>query len=300
MLVLKIVYNKEMDFAKELQNMKDSFDSKNISIGIVEMEEGSSRIIKIMCDDTICNNAISDKIYLYVSNILFNVVIEEYRKKELYDYITENYFFLKQEEILDIEKNIIDVLEMRDRPSEEIFIYCYNKMHSIIDKIKSCIGENETINFNGFITFRMRELREDVESIVDKIIEKYIIDKEYEEFIRLLKYFVEIQECKMEEIRIKITSCGLYVVEDQDGNDMLKVYFKELADTELNIVDANIEDILISGLITSVPNKIKIYGYENCNNKEFIRTLENVFEDRIIFCENSDKYKISKNKVLTE
>lgn len=300
MLVLKIVYNKEMDFAKELQDMKNSFDSKNISIGIVEMEEGSSRIVKIMCDDSTYNSNISEKIFLYVSNILFNVVVVEYRKKELYDYITENYFFLKQEEILDIEQNIIDVLETREKPSEEIFIYCYNMIHSIIDKIKSCVSENDTINFNGFITFRMRELREDIESIVDKIIEKYIIDKEYEEFIRLLKYFVDIQECKIDEVRIKITSCGLYIVEDQDGNDMLKVYLKELADTELNIVDANVEDILISGLITSVPKKIKIYGYDNCNNKEFLRTLEQVFEDRIIFCENTDKYKLSKNKVLTE
>ena len=36
----------------------------------------------------------------------------------------------------------------------------------------------------------MRELREDIEFIIDKV-EKYMVEKEYTEFIKLLKYFVK-------------------------------------------------------------------------------------------------------------
>ena len=35
----------------------------------------------------------------------------------------------------------------------------------------------------------MRELREDIEEIIDKVVEKYMVEKEYKEFIRLLKIF---------------------------------------------------------------------------------------------------------------
>ena len=49
-------------------------------------------------------------IYLYISNILYNIVIEKYRKKELFNFLTETYFFLKQEEILEVEEMIMKVL----------------------------------------------------------------------------------------------------------------------------------------------------------------------------------------------
>ena len=58
------------------------------------------------------------------------------------------------------------------------------------------------------------------------------------------------------------------------------------------------EDILISGLITSAPKNITIYGKENCTNKEFLDTIENVFGDKVTFQEyGSDLSKkiIAKN-----
>ncbi len=50
----------------------------------------------------------------------------------------------------------------------------------------------------------MKELRSNIEIIIDRIIENYIIDKEYEEFIRLLKYFVNIQDSKLQEVNLTI------------------------------------------------------------------------------------------------
>ena len=64
--------------------------------------------------------------------------------------------------------------------------------NEIIDKIKVCIEENNEFNINGFLLFRMKDLRLNIEVLIDRVIENYIIDKEYEEFIRLLKYFVNI------------------------------------------------------------------------------------------------------------
>ena len=69
-----------------------------------------------------------------------------------------------------------------------------NKMNSIIEKIKIVLEENSEINIDGFIRFRMKELREDVDSIVNNIIESYMVEKEYQEFVKLLKYFVDIQD----------------------------------------------------------------------------------------------------------
>lgn len=303
MLVLKLAYCDEFDFFKELHELKEILKKKNITIGIVENIEGDTHIIKVICNDEDYDERLFRRINLYISNILYKLVIKEYRKKEMFQFLTETYFFLKQEEILIIEDNIIKVLSMLEKPEEDIFIFCYNKINTIIEKIEECIEENREININGFIRFRMKELREDIESIIDKVVEKYIVEKEYEEFIRLLRYFVEIQDSKIDEANIYIKPFGVYNIEDDKGEDIFSLFLKELSDSELNIVDANIEDIVISGLITNVPKKINIYGYDNCSNKEFIRTIENVFGDRVEMrsnCEKNNSNKNNYNKVLTE
>lgn len=54
------------------------------------------------------------------------------------------------------------------------------------------------------------------------------------------------------------------------------------------------EDILISGLITNAPKNINIYGKENCDNKEFLDTIEKVFESKVAFYKSSEEYKGEK------
>ena len=178
---------------------------------------------------------------------------------------------------------------MQEKPNNDILIYCYNKINNIVGKISQCIDENREINVNGFIRFRMKELRNDIESIIDKIVEKYMIEKEYEEFIKLLQYFVDIQESKIDEVNIKIEPMGVYIVTDKEGKDIFSMFLKELTESELQIVDANIEDILISGLITNVPKNIIIHGKNNSTNKEFIKTIVSVFGNRVKFIERNEK-----------
>ena len=46
-----------------------------------------------------------------------------------------------------------------------------NRKNNIINKIISCLKENDEININGFITFRMRRIEEDIDFIIDKVVE---------------------------------------------------------------------------------------------------------------------------------
>ena len=117
-------------------------------------------------------------------------------------------------------------------------------------------------------------------NIIDKVVEDYMIEKEYNEFIKLLKYFVDIQDCKLEEVNIIVQRNGSYEVKDSKGLDIFKDFLNEITDiAEEGII--NIEDIIISGLITNAPKKIKIYNEEYCINKEFIQTIKSVFGERV-------------------
>ena len=116
--------------------------------------------------------------------------------------------------------------------------------------------------------------------------------------MKLLKYFVDIQECKIEEIKIYIDERNNYIVKDGFGKDLYKDFVVQLAGDVSNL-NINVEDILISGLITSSPRKITIYGTDNCSNKEFINTINSVFGDKVESygqcCEISNKKILTKN-----
>lgn len=283
MLVLRLVYNSDLDFVGEIQELRSILKKKDIKIGIVESVELDSHIIKILCDDNSYNERVKEIINLYISNVLYKIVLEEYKEKEMFDYLTENYFFLKQDEIIEIEELVMKILLGNESLNFDNLVYCMNKINSIIDKIKSCLEENSEININGFIRFRMKELREDIENIIDKVIESYMVEKEYKEFIKLLKYFVEIQESKIEEVNIVIDEGGNYSIIDSNKNDIFNEFMKELIECKVD-GDVKMEDIIISGLITNAPQRVIIHGKQNCINKEFIDTIENVFENKVNFC----------------
>ena len=94
MIVLNLRRNDDLDFVRELQELRDILKKKSITIGLVESFEGDTHSIKVICDEKCYNEKVKNTLYLYISNILYNIVLEQYRKKEMFEFLVENYFFL--------------------------------------------------------------------------------------------------------------------------------------------------------------------------------------------------------------
>jgi putative sporulation protein YtxC len=284
MLMLTLVCDDdESELVNEIAQIKSYFKDKNIVIGFSESISGNTHFIKIFCSDDDYNKRTINTFNLYIANILYKMVIKKFKNRELYEIISDTYFFLKNDEISDVIELSMKALKGEGTIIDERNVYCINRKNNIIEKIVQCIKENSEINIKGFITFRMKELLEDLEAIVDKVIEGYMIEKEYSEFIRLLKYFVEVQESKIEEINIIVESDGRYKIQDKSGNDIFDEFLGELCDNRLKN-KASMDDMIISGLIANSPEVIKIHCVENCRNKELIETIKGVFVNRVIFC----------------
>ncbi|WP_160671559.1 putative sporulation protein YtxC [Clostridium sp. C8-1-8] len=296
MLLLKLAYEGEQYFIEDIQSIRNILKEKNITIGISESIENNTHFVKIFCDDDDYNDRLKSIIYLYISNILYKVVIDVFKKREMFEYLTDTYFFLKHDELLEVEEDIMNVLNLKEAISDETSIYCINRINTIIENIRECIEENEEININGFITFRMKELIGEIERVIDKVVEKYMVEKEYKEFIKLLKYFVDIQESRIEEVNLIIESNGEYRITDSYGADIFQDFISDLSECKIGN-NVNVEDVIISGLITNSPNKIVIHNSKMCLNKEFLDTIENVFGERVTYCNeckicNRNKIKI--------
>ncbi|KEI01652.1 putative sporulation protein YtxC [Clostridium botulinum] len=296
MLLLTIICDDKEDIVDGLNEMKRYFEEKNFMLGISESMSSGLHFIKIFCSEIELSSKLKNKFSLYIANIIYNIVVKEFYREEMYSYLTDSYFFLKYEEMQEVINRSIEILSNSEKITDEDTIYCMNKKNDIIDKIKECIDENDTINIRGFITFRMKELRKDFECIVSKVVEKYMAKKEYDEFIKLLKYFVDVQESKIKELNIIIQDDGSYLIQDENKKDMMEDMFKELSGIN-STQDVEDDDLIISGLITYCPENIIIYNKENSKNKEMINTIEEVFKGRVKFCEESKNCNKVKNTI---
>lgn len=287
MLLVKIAYNNEQNFIDDIQGMKEILKNKGIRIAISEFMENETHFIKIFCDETQDAEKIRPKVLAYIANIIYRIIIDNYRKDELLDYLTENYFFLKHSEILEVDKKIKAVLKEEESITSERHLQCVNNITKIENIINEFIREDNFINIEGFIRFRLKPIRPIIEDIIDKVVEDYMVEKEYNEFINLLKYFVDIQESKIDTVNIYINEKGEYIVKDREGKDLLKNFKTDLLENKES-TNVNAEDIIISGLITNAPKTIHIYNREFCIHEEFLKTITSVFRERVDFTESKN------------
>ncbi|KOA20226.1 YtxC-like family protein [Clostridium homopropionicum DSM 5847] len=297
MLLLTIVFEKDyQDIVDELRQMKEYFDEKDTFIGISESLELDTHFIKIFCSDKDYSTKLVNKFNLYISNIIYKIVIKEFCYDEIYHYLVDTYFFLRYDELKEISNRTLEILRNEEVINDEDMVYCLNKKNAIINKIKACVEENKEINIKGFITFRLKELKGELEAVIDRVVEKFMAEKEYNEFIKLLKYFVEVQESKIDLINIVITSDGNYIIKDREGKDIMDQLLSDLSDARYSD-SITVEDLIISGLITYCPERIIIHNRKNSKNKEVIDTITKVFEERVEFCHDCKMCKKVKNIV---
>jgi putative sporulation protein YtxC len=300
MLLLTVVYNSSMEcIIEEIKDIIECFEHKKVTLGISESIIEDTHFIKIFCcDDNLNDNSV--KLFnLHIANMLYKLVITEFCKKEVNSFLAETYFFLRYDEIKQIKPNIQEALLSEGAISNPGMVYYINKKNSIIDKIARCIEENNEINISGFLTFRTKELKQDLECIVDKVVEEYMVEKEYNEFIKLLKYFVDVQESKVDEVNILIEKNGSYYLRDEEGNDLVGNMIMELPEVKFDCKE-NQEELIISTLITTAPKKIVIHCSEYCKNKELLQTINKVFVNRVTYCDKCTECEKIKNGVTVQ
>lgn len=288
MILLSVGYSKKnRDIYDKLNELCKFFKDKEINIAMAESDVGNMHYVKCILKDT--ENDIKlfynsrELFYSYSSNAIYDFISTEYITELLEKLLRENYSYLSYNDLGDIRKRCIEVVAGSGIFTTQGLLYCINCKNNILKKIDEYLQESSEIILDGFITFRLKDLNEELTELVEKIIEEYVIEKEYSEFIKLLKYFVDIQESKYEVVNIIINSEGDYVIEDGNSNNITEDFF---ADFNIDNIkgEVNKHDILVSALITCAPNKIVVHGMINAQNQEVMDTIKNIFMEKLSFC----------------
>lgn len=226
------------------------------------------------------NDSIKNKIVDTVSTI----IIEEYENKLLSKLINQNYCYFNTPERRNIYKKAVNYVEN----DNDFITTLLSKRRSelISEKLNEYLQTTNQIILDGFINFRLKEYQNELEDIIDKAVDDFLVEKEYKEFIKLLKYFVAIQKPKHDVIHI-LAKKNRYHIYDEDKNEITSQCSKEfISDSKEEVI--NTDDLLISSLISISPRKIYIHKKENIKNIELLTTINSVFSKNVIVCSNCE------------
>ena len=210
----------------------------------------------------------------FLSELIAEVVLEFYEEKLLKQMLNYNYFYFDEYERLCICENCFNIMENE----EEMEIK--NREEIIEDSVFSYVEEKKSMILDGFVYFRLKEYFSYLDNVIDTAVNQFIIEKEYNEFINLLRIYVDSKKTECELLHL------IYI----NGESILLDNNKNIVSVSDNIFNAKYlsdisfssNDFALNTLLTLLPAKIEIHliGEED----EFINTIKLIFENKVSIC----------------
>jgi putative sporulation protein YtxC len=164
----------------------------------------------------------------------------------------------------------------------------FGRKSRIASRILGYIEDAPQLVVEGFITFWMQDYLTEIKFAVEVAIEELRNEKEYNDFVNLLRYFVETQPPKIQEVNLLMSSNGVFYLWDSAGSKIddnyIEYYLEDMLFEEIDL-----DDVLVSILVTIAPRRIVIHENNPLPSKESVTMIRNVFQDRIVTCQGCER-----------
>lgn len=226
-----------------------------------------------------------DSIELFYSKLadaLSNTVISCCEKNIIRKIINSNYFYFN-----DIEKkNIFDTaIESLSDASEQ---FSDRNKPLFIAFLKYIIC-NKSIILDGFLNFRVKDYLVILDEAVDYSVNKFLIEREYNEFVNVLKSYIKSKKSNTSIVHLVYKNEESILLDEyQNYIDTKDTMFET---KYLSDISFSSNDYALNTLLTLLPERIYIHMVSN-DEDEFINTLKLIFENRICICNDCNICKI--------
>lgn len=161
------------------------------------------------------------------------------------------------------------------------------QFREVSNTVEACLQQNGFVNVEGIMAFRLGSYRTELKETVDYAVDEYLMDKQYQEFISLLKYFVYIQQVKIPSVHVLHRGGSEFELLDDKLEALEPIKSEGGITFETLEKELNFEDLIVSSLITMAPERI--YIHTQSPDTQVIRTIRQIFEDRVILCDSIAK-----------
>ena len=134
-----------------------------------------------------------------------------------------------------------------------------------------------------------------LENIVDEAVNTFIIEKEYLEFVSLLKMYINSQNSNCEIVHLIYNNENSILLDENKNiinisDDIFKAKY-------LSDITFSSNDYALNSLLTLIPKKIYIHLIDSVID-EFIQTIGLIFENRTEICTDCNICKLYKNNKI--
>lgn len=213
-----------------------------------------------------------DEFISFVAELIYQAIIEFYEEKIIIRIINNNYFYFDNEEKKIILENCREFCKIELDEKKEI----------LYQAIKTYIEENKAIVLDGIINFRIQEYIKLLDNIADMAVNQYIIEKEYTEFINLLRTYVNTTKSRAKLLHL-IYINGESILLDEEKN--IVPLSEDIFNAKyLSDITFSSNDYALNTILNILPQKLDIHIINE--EDEFINTLKLIFENRIYICKD--------------
>jgi putative sporulation protein YtxC len=260
-------------------------EEEGLSVSIHESERGNLHLLGCRLDAhrRLGQTEAVESFQHYVANALSDVIINDWERNLLRKMIKTGYYYFSEQEqdaVYDYAKR---GLSGRHGGKEDEVLYKINRKGRVLERLLEYLKQNTELVVEGFVTFRLQDYLSELEEAVDQAVDDFLLEREYREFIRLLKYFVDAQEPKLEMVHVFINPDGTFKLVDSQQNVINNEYLEEFV-VEMIETEVNYDDLLVSALITIAPRTLTVHTRKMEENDETLETIRNVFGERAKFC----------------
>jgi len=238
----------------------------------------------------------NDIIYIskhYVANAIADIIIDIMEKKIIRKCIDNNYYYFNEEERMKIFAYACKALGIDENEMDKSCVYRLSRKARVLQKVLDYLESNSNIIVSGFVRFRMKDYISELEDAIDRAVEEYLMEREYNEFIKLLRYFVEIQEPKVDTVNVLKNTDGSFRLLDGEGRPVNNELLDDLSGEVLEN-NINYDDLLISSLITIAPTRIVFHNQAVSEGSEILDTIKKVFHNKIAYCRGCELCYVKK------
>ncbi len=214
--------------------------------------------------------------YTKLATILSYLVIDYFETDIIKQILNSNYFYFEKSEfntILNLcEENLCDSSEFT-LPNRQLLLF---------DIFYKYISTHHSIVLSGFINFRLSNYRELLEDLIDLSVNEFIIEREYLEFVSILRLYINSQPSS--DMIIHVISFESKILLLDDNMRKISIDKNSLNAKYLSDVSFSNNDYILNTLLTLLPKKIHLHIISTSGNSEFLSTLQLIFENRIDIC----------------
>ena len=216
-----------------------------------------------------------------ISDILTNCILYYYEPNLIKHNLNYNYFYFDN-----IEKTIIEENCYKYIDSDEENNYKYRK-NEIWVSVLDYISNNKSMILDGFVNFRLENYNKTLEEIIDYNVKQYVIEKEYAEFISLLKMYINSKDSTTNLVHLIYTNGESLLLDE--NKSIINIEDSIFDSKYLSDISFSSNDYALNALLNLLPKRIEVHliGIKD----EFIDTLELIFTDRLFICNDCNLCK---------